>query len=457
MPRHLIAAAIIAGVGIAMPFATTHAAVADWQRSVSILSASPTDIGSANYNQTVDRFKSLGFNSVTLIIPFYQETYRSNTMVPANNAPTGAALVAAIQYAHSKGMAVVLKPHVDTGDGVWRAHLAPENRDTWFANYSYQLYKYAAIAQKNNVESYCLGTELISMVSNTVNPDNTTRWKKIIRDVRSVYGGKVFYDATWGGSAYADEPPQIAFWGDLDYMGISAYYPLRGDGSIESLKSEWNDVNTRIIRVLYDRYKKPILFGEIGYRSIAGAHEQPWAWWELPEPYSAQEQINDYTALIEYWNDYPYMRGIGLWNAVTNPNAGGEGDLDFLIQRKPVEDTFKRLFGGSGPATGVVATGLVAPATVTLGQSATLNAYVTSKGATLTNTNVDLEVYNASGTRVFQKVFSAITLTADQQRRFIINWTAPTKGAYTLKLGVFSSDWSKLYIWNNDAAKLLVN
>jgi hypothetical protein len=456
MSRHIFTSACIAGVIVLAPMAT-HAAVSDWQRSVSIIPSSATDFGSSNYMQTVDRFKSLGFNYVTLIIPLYQATSRSIDIVPASNTPTGPALSAAIQYAHSKGMGVTLKIHLDPGDGVWRSHLNPDNRDAWFADYKYHVYKYAALAQKNGVESYCIGTELISMASDTVDPKNTTQWKSMITSIRTIYTGKLFYDATWGGSAYANEPPQIAFWGDLDYMGLSAYYPLPGDGSVASLKSNWDRINTNTIKPLYDRYKKPILFAEIGYRSIAEAHEHPWAWWYLPEPYSAQEQINDYTALIEYWNQYPYMRGIGLWNALTSPNSGGEGDLDFLIQRKPVEETFKRLFGVTNPGASVVATGSVSPTTMLGAQLATLTAYVTSKGATLTDTNVDLELYDATNKQVFQRIFRAITLTSDQQQQFTTKWTTSTKGLYTLKIGVFSADWSKLYIWNNAAATLQVN
>ncbi len=440
------------------------AAVSNWQRSVSFYPFSPTDFESEDYRKSVDHFKSLGFNYVTLIIPYSQANAWSSDVFPGGNAPTDAALISGIQYAHSQGMGVVLKPHLDPRDGAWRAHIRASDRDAWFANYQNMLTKYATIARDHNVEVICIGTELIAMASSWENGDNTTRWQGMIGAVRSIYSGKLFYDANWGGGSFENEPPQIGFWGDLDYIGISAYYTFSGDGSVASLKSQWDQINNNTIRPLAEQYGKPILFAEVGYRSSTNAYQQPWDPW-YPGSYSAQEQINDYIALVEYWNDYSYMQGIGLWYAVVDPNAGGSGNTDYLIQNKPVEATFKQLFGGGttppppppAPMSGSYRTdGSVNPSSVNAGQPVELTASITNTESAMGGANIDLEVYDSAGNRVHQQIFEGQSFADGESRDFTTSFTPSTDGTYTFKIGVFSTNWGTLYVWNDEAAKVQI-
>lgn len=71
---------------------------------------------------------------------------------------------------------------------------------------------------------------------------------------------------------------------------------------------------------------------------------------------------------------------------------------------------------------------------------------------------IDFEVYNASGTRAWVNWKDNQQLTGKQQTSSF-TWAIPvnlTTGAYTLKIGVFSPNWGKLYSWNNAALKLSV-
>jgi hypothetical protein len=455
---------VLSGIVILLTFMTpagvANAAISSWQKSISFFPHSPTDFGSSGFDQVVSQMKSLGFNYVTLAIPYQQSNVNSSDIGPSGNAPTDAALVSAIQYVHSQGMGVILKPHLDPEDGQWRAYINPSNRTTWYANYKSMLLHYAAIASQNNVEEFCLGTELISVSSASVNPDNTTQWENMISAVRGVYGGKIFYDANWGGSSFANEPPQIGFWGALDYMGISAYYNLGGDGTVASLLSDWSSINSTIIQPLSQQFGKPILFSEIGYRSVVNGHLEPWNS-GITGAYNAQEQVNDYTALFQYWNDYSYMQGIGVWYAINDPNAGGSGDTDYLIQNKPVEQTIQQWLvsppsGGGSTAPAFTASGASTPATVSAGQVVTLTATVTDSGGAASSVNVDMEVYNSSGAQVFQKIVSGENFSAGQAQNLSASWTPAASGSYTLKIGVFNSSWSTLYTWNNGATTIQV-
>lgn len=178
-----------------LPSGFASASVANWQKSISMYPTSPSDFGSSGFDQVVSQMKSLGFNYVTLVIPYYQSSVSSSDVAAGGNTPSDASLVSAIQYVHSQGMSVILKIHLDTRDGAWRAYINASDRTSWFTNYKNVLLKYAAIGSQNHVEEYCIGTELISMSSGSVNPDNTTQWKNMIAAVRGAYTGKLFYDA----------------------------------------------------------------------------------------------------------------------------------------------------------------------------------------------------------------------------------------------------------------------
>ena len=448
-------------LSLMVPVGFASAAIADWQKSISLYPSSPTDFGSSGFDQVINQMKSLGFNYVTLSIPYRQSNVNSTDIGPGGNAPTDAALVAAIQFVHSQGMGVILKPLLDPGDGQWRAYINPGDRTTWFTNYKNMLLHYATIASQNNVEEYCIGTELISMSSANVNSDNTAEWQNMIAAVRSAFSGKIFYDANWGGSSLTNEPTQIGFWSSLDYIGISAYYNLDGDGSVASLLSDWSSINTSTIGPLSQQFGKPILFSEIGYRSVVNAHLEPWNS-GMSGGYDAQEQVNDYTALFQYWNNYSYMQGFGIWYAVSNSDAGGNGDTDYLIQNKPVDQTMQQwllsppVAGGGSSSPIFTISGGSTPASVSAGQSVTLTAAVTDSGAAASNANVDVEVYNAAGAQVYQKTYSGQNFSAGQAQNFSSNWTPLTSGPYTLKIGIFSGDWSTLYTWNNGVTTIQV-
>jgi hypothetical protein len=81
------------------------------------------------------------------------------------------------------------------------------------------------------------------------------------------------------------------------------------------------------------------------------------------------------------------------------------------------------------------------------------------KSATATSALVDVEVYSAGGTKVFQQFWDGQAFAAGQTRTLTATWAVPSSlatGAYTVKIGVFSNGWGTLYNWNNTAATLTV-
>ena len=72
---------------------------------------------------------------------------------------------------------------------------------------------------------------------------------------------------------------------------------------------------------------------------------------------------------------------------------------------------------------------------------------------------VDLELYNAAGTRVAQQVYGGQGFTAGQSRSYSWRWRVPgslAPGTYTVKVGVYDATASTVYSWVDRAATVQV-
>lgn len=107
------------------------------------------------------------------------------------------------------------------------------------------------------------------------------RWTTLIEHTRTEYKGLLTYAANF------DNYQDVAFWDQLDFMGINAYFGLRDPNRTYkdtatlklALKDGWTDVFATINR--YREGKKlmdlPLLFTELGYIRREGSTIEPWA------------------------------------------------------------------------------------------------------------------------------------------------------------------------------------
>lgn len=149
-----------------------------------------------------------GCNFVALVVTWYQSSYMSSKVYPlsrpfAGHDPRGTfwrytyvsetpkSVVRAIRLAHSLGMQVLLKPHVDliNSQGLWRGDIMAVSG--WWDSYSKMLLFWARIAQQEGVEMLSVSCELIG-----VSRDEQS-WRKVIASVRNVYKGKLTAAANW--------------------------------------------------------------------------------------------------------------------------------------------------------------------------------------------------------------------------------------------------------------------
>jgi hypothetical protein len=310
---------------------------------------------------------------------------------------------------------------------------------------------------------------LVSMSSYTIHADNTQEWMKMIQGVRSRFNGFLTYSANWGDDAFATEVTHIGFWSSLDYVGVSAYYYLakrQVKPSVDQFINAWSSWEKSHVKPLYDKYQKPILFTEIGFRSVEGAHNATFDW-GMQGPFDEEEQSRLYEAFFKFWNDKSYFNGVYFWVWNTNPSQSGPGNTDYTPYGKKAEKVLAQWFGGTASNPGTPnpnpnpqpqpgSWNITGTASVNkVGSPATISVKVAA-GQTVGNSLVDVEIYNAEDKKIAQQVFTDQDLTQGGIKTVTMNWTPSAAGKYTVKAGVFTTDWSKNYTWDSNVVSFIV-
>ncbi len=244
-----------------------------------------------------------------------------------------------IQVARSNGYKVFFKPHLwiqEPAEGQWRSDIFPasdEDWEQWQESYSSFILRYARVAERAEAEMYCIGVEFTRLTL-----EKTAFWRALIQEVRKVYSGQIVYAANW-----YKEFENITFWDELDYIGVQAYFPLTKDKnpSLEQISEGW-DKHLTSLEAIHEKYDRPIVFTEMGYRSTANSAARPWEWVEYSDnqdnPYSPKTQANCYQAFFDtVWNQ-DWLAGVHLWQLRSDFSEGDpDYDLDFTPQGKLAE------------------------------------------------------------------------------------------------------------------------
>lgn len=259
--------------------------------------------GTDDYAALLARLAGAGAKWVSLVPTWYQDQVDSSTIYSEDGGRTAtdASLVAAIEEAHSLGLNVILKPHVDVAAGGGRISIEPTDVDGWFASYREMILHYAAMAASNDVAQFVVGTELRGT---SVHEDD---WREIIADIREVYSGPVTY------AANHDEVTQVGFWDDLDFIGVDAYYPLSEIPTtiISDLRRAWGPIVESLAEVA-ERFGRSVVFTEVGYPSQEGATIQPYNP-NFSDVVSEEEQAAALQAMIESLGPEPWFGGFHWW------------------------------------------------------------------------------------------------------------------------------------------------
>lgn len=316
---------------------TTHVpavAPAAKHRGISFAAANPRlgTYGTPQSEASLDAAKELGVDWIS-IMPF---GFHSGTpelrFGSARSWENDESLVAVTRQAHARGLKVMLKLHVwGRGDLRMDSWTADDWR-AWFEDYGAFVDHYARIARDAKVDAFCIGNE------QKVASRHEAEWRGFIARARSTYNGPVTYGANF------DEVFDVPFWDALDWIGVSGYFPLDAAAtpSRATLVEAWQPVLARL-EALSTKHGKPVLFTEIGYRSVDGA---AWRQWEIPRDARANldAQRIAYEAFFETVWPRPWVAGAYPWKWFSYPSHGSADGNDYDFEKKPAAEVIRNAY-----------------------------------------------------------------------------------------------------------------
>lgn len=236
--------------------------------------------------------------------------------------------------AEKNGIRTLLKPHIWTRNS-WPGAIEMNSESewkAWFRQYENFILPYAALADSAGIEIFCIGTELHKTIERP-------EWGQLIKKVRRIYKGKLTYAANFSG-----EFEEVPFWHELDYIGVQAYFPLTSskEPGLQEIERGWKEPMARIEKI-FKKFRKPILFTELGYKSTPDAAIEPWRWPGREEEVSMETQANCYKAFFNQVWPQEWIAGVYFWKWYPHPPKGPtEGD--FTPQGKPASEVLKKEF-----------------------------------------------------------------------------------------------------------------
>ena len=285
-----------------------------------------------------------GATHVEIVVERYQQYLNSTAIAaPENPVSNSTQLLQAIQTIKSLGMHAVLKPHVECKCGVWRANIKMESAADWalwFQSYTPYIVEMARLSQAQNLPALNIGTEL----GGTTGQED--HWRDLIKQVRSVYTGKLWYGANWGHYIW-----DVAWFDAVDYIGCDAYYPLSidPDPTLAQIKAGWQPVLANMSALSRKWNGKKIVLAEIGYCSRPGAAASPAGPKGAGVDVALQTRL--YQAFFEEAWVADWFAGVFFWAWSSEVLEGGICDESFTVAGKPAAAICKQHFGHATRAT----------------------------------------------------------------------------------------------------------
>jgi hypothetical protein len=293
--------------------------------------------GSPAYGRTLDEARAMKATWVALT-PFGRVGDLTGRGIDMTfEAPYGEnrrAIARAVAMAHERGLRVLIVPHLWVESGEWRAHIDPGSDAAWArwtASYQRFVTAWARVAESAHADMFSAGVELRSWVTTTHAPS----FSAIVHAIRHVYHGLVTYSANW------DDVDQTSILGDIDVIGINAFYPLADAPAAppSNLVEHSRAIRDRI-HALASSWNKPVFFTETGYTTRPDPALKPWEWPDAMSqvPVDEAAQAAAYRALLEPMLDEPYFAGFFVWRLYADPDdASQEAPWGFSPRGKRAE------------------------------------------------------------------------------------------------------------------------
>lgn len=330
------AASLLAAAAVAAA-AQAQTVQVPFQRGITVGEWGRTAYAPGPFARTTRRLKRTTANDSVTLFAVWTMPSATSTQIGPTGAVSQRNLAAAVRAARKRGLSVILRPYFDVADGSWRGEIQPTDVNAWFASYRKFILHFATFAQKHRVDGLVVESELGTMER------YTSRWNAVIRAVRKRFTGFLTASSNW------DVFQRAQFWGRLDAIGISAYFPVLGpmgncptSYTAADLVGGWQEWYQEIKQV-HDRFARPVLFTELGYTKDVGSPCRPWDT-QLPGPTSAADQAKAYQAALKVWYRVPWFRGMAWWYVPDQPSYVKNTPSGKHVPAKPARVVIKRWY-----------------------------------------------------------------------------------------------------------------
>lgn len=338
--------------------------------------------GSKQARVEVDRMATLNINWVCVVVTVMQDTFASTRQYrDFVNTPADDELRDIIDYIHSKGMKVQLRPMLQGWDGSVRCYvhfpheseiipgLRMNHWTQWFDSMIARTLHYARLAERAGCEAYGLDSEL------DMTTEQDAHWKRVIAAARSVFSGHL----TTGHTVYVDFLRELRarpdhWFKELDSVGTSFYGPLADppadrpnmghgaelyhmegkapavDAAADSPEMQrWLEGPRNYFKEVARLLGKPFYFAECGCCSTAEAVRIPYRW-DHPGGYDGAVQARYLESVLRAFWDEPWWMGMYWWkwdeqNDRPFLRDDPRGDKGLTVWGKPAAETMKRWYG----------------------------------------------------------------------------------------------------------------
>jgi hypothetical protein len=222
----------------------------------------------------------------------------------------------AVEMAHARGLRVLLVPHLWVESGEWRALIDPVTDDgwaRWAESYGRFVRAWAEVAQETRADMFSVGVEMRLWATSRHAP----ALERIVADVRRTYHGLLTYSANW------DDVDDTVILGDVDVIGINAFYPLaEKEGASDATLLEGGERVRAKVHALAERWERPVVFTEIGYTTRPDPAVKPWEWPDAMSHPRVDEkaQAAAYRGLVAPLLEEPDFAGFFVWRVYADPD-----------------------------------------------------------------------------------------------------------------------------------------
>lgn len=277
-----------------------------------------------NIEQVLKDIDSVGANTVNVPVVINIKNLTSNDMNIDEYSKSKA--IKLIKILNKKGIDVILEafPWIDNGSK-YETEYNPNDKEVFFNEWKEIL----SILINDIANVY--DVKIINTASNFVYLETyENSWCDIIDFVKSKFDGLVTYRTSWWYSAKWDEDSLDRYnkklnnkiFSKVDFISIACYFELsdKEENTVDELvscltKSKIYNRNQNIkqeIKNFYEKYNKPIFFGELGFPRKDNAATHPWNML-VSDIYNDKEQARCFEAYKRVFENEEYIKGFSVF------------------------------------------------------------------------------------------------------------------------------------------------